>query len=347
MKENMPKVSIIVPVYNVEKYLAKCLDSIINQTYKNIEIICVNDGSTDNSFGILKDYAQKDGRIKIINRENGGLSVARNSGLEVATGEYCYFIDPDDWIELYTIEKLVKIITTHDVDVVVHSAENISENDSCSETAQICQDWIDSYSKPNGIYDVPIGIKKEIPIVTWNKLYKMNIMDKFHCRFPEGLVNEDELFVWEYMIHCKNYYYVDEKLYNYLRRTDSITGRLDKSHHVLDIFEIQKRIYKVVEKYKNIEDYKEYLIYNYIKTVGGIFPKIPRRYRNEAFKQVKEYYETVIHDKRILKMYRRQKYRPLIQFLQNIFSIRNVRKNGSIKKRIKFLGFKFDIRKNR
>ena len=136
-----------------------------------------------------KVAVRKDGRIKIINRENGGLSAARNSGLDVATGEYCYFIDSDDWIELCAIEKLVKIITTYDVDVVVHSAENIPEDDSCSETAQVCQDWIDGYSKPNGIYDVPIGIKKEILIVTWNKLYKMKIMNKFHCRFPEGLVN--------------------------------------------------------------------------------------------------------------------------------------------------------------
>lgn len=106
----MSKVTIIIPVYNVEKYLEKCLNSVICQTLKDIEIICVNDGSTDNSQQILKEYAQKDERIKIVDKKNGGLSSARNAGLDAATGEYCYFLDSDDWIELNTLEKLYGFI---------------------------------------------------------------------------------------------------------------------------------------------------------------------------------------------------------------------------------------------
>lgn len=118
----MKKVSVIIPIYNVDQYLTKCLESVINQTYKNLEIICVNDCSSDNSYTILEEYFQKDNRIKIIYREkNGGLSAARNSGLDVATGEYIYFIDSDDWIGLDYIDGMVKAIEKANTDIVLNT----------------------------------------------------------------------------------------------------------------------------------------------------------------------------------------------------------------------------------
>lgn len=123
----MYKVSIIIPIYNVEQYLAQCLDSVINQTYKNIEIICVNDCSLDNSFRILDEYSKNDKRIKIINRENnGGLSAARNTGLDNASGKYIYFLDSDDWIDLDYIEKMLNAAIKNDVEVVLNT--NIIEH---------------------------------------------------------------------------------------------------------------------------------------------------------------------------------------------------------------------------
>lgn len=115
MREYEPKISVIIPVYNVEKYIRQCLESVINQTYKNLEIIIVNDGTKDNSMKIVEEYLS-DERIKIINKENGGLSSARNRGMEEATGEYIYFLDSDDWIELNTIEILVE--NSKGVDIV-------------------------------------------------------------------------------------------------------------------------------------------------------------------------------------------------------------------------------------
>jgi glycosyltransferase involved in cell wall biosynthesis len=109
----MPKVSIVIPVYNVEKYLRQCLDSVVNQTLKDIEIICVNDGSTDNSLQILEEYANKDDRIKIINKDNGGLSSARNAGLEIATGVYIGFVDSDDYIEIETYNEAYKLTSNN------------------------------------------------------------------------------------------------------------------------------------------------------------------------------------------------------------------------------------------
>ncbi len=340
----MSKVSIIIPVYNVEKYLPKCLDSVINQTYKNLEIICVNDDSQDNSLRILEKYAQSDERIKIVNRQNGGLSAARNSGLDVAIGDYCYFIDSDDWIELNTIEKLVKIISTNAVDTVVHGANNILENPSLAGTSLDAQVWFDSYIKNNGIYDVPMEIKKYICPVAWNKLYKMDIINKYHCRFPEGLINEDELYLWTYMVHCEKYYYLNEKLYNYLRRSGSIMSTRNDSPKVLDILEILSEIYKTVGEYKNIKDYQEYLTQNYVDEINWLFQRMPRKYRKEALKRINQYYKNINHDKEILELYRKYKYKKLKQFLQGIFSITNLKFDNYVGKQLKLFGLKFKFK---
>lgn len=114
----MPKVSVIIPVYNVEKYLRECLDSVINQTLSDIEIICINDGSTDNSLGILKEYAEKDSRIKIITQENQGQGVARNNAIEAAQGEYLVFVDPDDFLDSEALEVINKSFSDSAVDII-------------------------------------------------------------------------------------------------------------------------------------------------------------------------------------------------------------------------------------
>ena len=298
----MPKVSVIIPIFNVEKYLKKCLDSVINQTFKDIEIICVNDGSTDNSLKILEEYSKLDNRIKIINKSNGGSSSARNAGLTIANAEYCYFIDSDDWLELNTLEKLYNIMISNDVDSVIHGANNILGDKSYVGTDMDMQDWFESFTKSNGIYDVPTSIRADICSVIWNKLYKMEIINKYNCRFANGLIQEDELFLWTYMIHCRNYYYLNEKLYNYFRHSDSLMGTRNNSHRILDILDIQVELYKLLEQYKNINDYKSYLTQDYFYNTIGLFPIMPQKYRKEAFCKVKDYYNNINHDNTILNL---------------------------------------------
>lgn len=336
----MPKVSIIIPVYNVEKYLEKCLDSVVSQTFKNVEIICINNGSTDKSLDILNNYAKTDNRILVINCENG-LSKARNKGLDTATGDYCYFLDSDDWIEPDAIEKLVNIITTYNTDVVVNNVNVIAEDDSCNQMVEDVKNYFKCQNK-NGIYEVPIEINARIPAVAWNKLYKMDIIKEYNCRFPEGLINEDELFIWVYMLHCKNYYYTNDKLYNYLRRKDSVMANIKTTPKSLDRFEILKQIYQVVNKCKNIDEYKDYLTNDYIATARSFYIFIiSKKYRKQALEKIKEYYNEINHDKRILKLYRELKYKKFRQFYQGIFSIRN--ENGH--KIIKILGIKIKVKK--
>ena len=350
MGEKGALISVIIPVYNVEKYLKKCLDSVINQTFRNIEIICINDGSTDNSLQILNEYAEKDSRIKIVNKQNGGLSSARNAGLDIAEGEYCYFVDSDDWIELNTLEKMYNIIISNDVDTVVHNAINIPEDESCEYMANETQVWLKTFEKISGVYDVPIDINAKIPTVAWNKLYKMSIIKEFNCRFPVGLINEDELFIWTYMIHCKKYYYLDERLYNYLRRSNSIMAKRDNNENILDILDILEEIYKTVEKYKNIEDYREYLTLNYINQVNWLFYRIPNKYKKQALRKIMQYYEITSKDNKIKELYNMYKYEKIRkflgcfkQFIQKIFSITNIHEGRFIGQRIMLFGIEFKL----
>lgn len=340
----MEQVSVIIPIYNVEKYLVKCINSVINQTYKNIEIICVNDGSTDNSLAILKNLSQKDSRIKIINKKNGGLSSARNEGLKHVTSEYVYFLDSDDWIEPDTIRLLLCKMLSNDVDCVIHSVKLIPENDNCKSRVIECQNWFDSKNKPDGIYDVISEINQDIPSVAWNKLYKMEIIDKYNCKFPEDLIEEDEAFIWIYMIHCKRYYYLNNQFYNYLIKSNSIMENRNNTIHILDILYIQQIIYEVVSKYKNINEYKNALTTNYINVVNGLYQRMPREYRKDAVKRIKLYYENTNHDKAILKLYKNCKYKKFKQFIQGIFSITNIKFDNYVGKQLKLFGLKFKFK---
>ena len=209
----MCKVSVIIPIYNVEEYLPKCLNSIINQTYKDLEIICVNDCSPDNSAKILEEYAGNDKRIKIVNRKNnGGLSAARNSGLEAATGEYIYFCDSDDWIEEDYIEKMVSAIELTNVDIVLNT-NIISVKNNKIEPFE----WI-RYPKqtPEGEFLETEDAVNRSQVMIWAHLYKKSFLDKYNLRFPEGYIHEDEYFQHISKIHVDKlfcfqgspYYYV-------------------------------------------------------------------------------------------------------------------------------------------
>lgn len=180
MEKYCPKVSIIIPVYNVEKYIRQCLESVINQTYKNIEIIVINDGTKDGSMKIVEEYLE-DKRIKIINKNNGGLSSARNKGIEEATGEYIYFLDSDDWIEKDTIEVLVK--NSKDVDII---GANFFYFDEITKIKEKNKDISDDIEK--GEY----SLNHCTEIMVWNKLYKYSFLKEKNLTFIEGIIHEDE-----------------------------------------------------------------------------------------------------------------------------------------------------------
>lgn len=182
------KVSIIVPVYNAEKYLNKCLDSLVNQTLKEIEIICVNDASTDGSLNILKGYAQKDSRLVVINQSKSGLSKTRNEALKLAKGEYIGFVDSDDWIDLDFYEKLYNAAKSNNVEI---AAAGIISSRSDKTKTLLKYKKTTVYKTAKSKYNVC-----KIPKLcyVWNKIYRRTDMDMINIKFPENRFYEDIVY---------------------------------------------------------------------------------------------------------------------------------------------------------
>ena len=215
----MHKVSIIIPIYNVEQYLVKCLDSVVNQTYKNLEIICVNDCSPDNSAKILEKYALKDNRIRVLNRENnGGLSAARNSGLDIATGEYIYFIDSDDWIDLDYIKKMVQAIETSNAEIVINM-KVVTEKENISALYVHPTHEID-YAGNFLNYTEAI---QNLMVNAWNRIIKRNFIEKYKLRFPENYIYEDLYFHYISLVNTDKIYVINSSCYHYLSRDTGIS----------------------------------------------------------------------------------------------------------------------------
>jgi len=252
-----PKISVIIPIYNMEKYLARCLDSVINQTLKDIEIICINDGSTDNSLEILTKYSKKDSRITVINKKNGGVASARNAGLKAVKADYIGFVDPDDWIEPETYEAaLNKILEDPEIDWVCWWCNVTPEEEDVDYLA------VKEYHtmKLTGKHEMTDDNCFKTTAVICNKLFKREIIQKNNINFPDGLVFEDNFFFWAYAANCRYAYYFDKYFYNYIRRKSSIMGRSYEKkytkHHRLLIWEAVYNYYKR----KNISEKKRELL---------------------------------------------------------------------------------------
>ncbi len=218
------KLSIIIPVYNVEKYISRCLDSIINQTFEDFEVICINSNSPDNSMEILSEYAMEDKRIKIICQEDNGPGAARNLGLAHAKGEFISFVDGDDWIELNTYEKTI-IKMTDDVDIVHFGANIITEDITEEDLKSVEESRKHHKIKYEGLFDINNLLILNSTTPLWNKIYRNNLIKKHEIMFPSGLACEDMIFFYKYSLISKKAYYVGDYLYNYLRRGDSRTSQ--------------------------------------------------------------------------------------------------------------------------
>lgn len=216
----MELVSVIVPVYNVEHYLNRCVRSIQNQTYKNMEIILVDDGSPDKCGEMCEEFAKDDKRIRVIHKINGGLSEARNTGIDSAKGSDVVFVDSDDWIDPDMIELLKHVQGKCDADIVECSYRNIYKGRIAEETNCSAEVVVgDSVFALEGMLDW-----KYFKPVAWNKLYKREVLGDI--RYPKGKLHEDEFTTYKYFYNASKLAYVDVSKYNYDRtREDSITGK--------------------------------------------------------------------------------------------------------------------------
>lgn len=213
----MPKISVVIPVYNVEKYLRECLDSVINQSFSNWECICVNDGSTDNSLDILQEYAKKDSRIQIIDQKNGGIAFARNQGIKSANSEYITFLDSDDAMHHQCLELMLAAI--EDADIC--SCQYQTFSGTLPHNEEIINDRkIIIYSNPFEDY---LNHSDDLRPVVWNKLYKTQMVQ--NCLFDEALRGTED-YEWTLRIfyQATKVVYFPQKLINYRKRAGSITG---------------------------------------------------------------------------------------------------------------------------
>lgn len=258
-------ISIIVPVYNVEKYIKKCLESLTMQTYKNIEILIVDDGTKDDSIKIAKEFEKNDNRIKILSKLNGGLSDARNFGLNIACGEYVFFVDSDDWLELNACEMLIKDMESLKVDIVIGRTK-VHKNEKIYYLDYNLNDHIKYGFKINGLDFLKEQLKEnQMHMVVWNKLYKREFIIKHNLYFEKSLLHEDE--DWTPRVFMKNPKIVisDTVVYNYLIRENSITQSSDRKKNGLDLIRTCNRLLTEAENIVDLE--LRELLYNRLAEV--------------------------------------------------------------------------------
>lgn len=252
----MVKISIIVPVYNTAKYLDKCIQTLINQTLENIEIIFIDDGSEDNSVEILKNYAKKDKRIRILKQNHKRQGAARNYGLSIAQGEYIGFVDSDDWVKLDMFEKLYYQAKETDSDIVMCSMNTFEDgtNKIIVNTYNTLDIFNQKFFENTFTPQDTLNFIFNISVSPYNKIYRKSLIDKNNIKFPENIYFEDNAFFFQSWLNAKKISLLNQKLYQYRKSTASTTKN-DKNK--LDIF-------KTLDLTKNILEENNY--YNRLKT---------------------------------------------------------------------------------
>lgn len=247
-------ISVIVPIYNVEAYLKKCVESIIHQSYQNLEIILVDDGSPDNCGLICDQMAKEDKRIKVVHQKNGGLSNARNSGIRIANGKYIVFIDSDDWIECDFVSKMYNSAIEVDADLVICGITYLNENGEKNKNVLPGKDGI--YSNVETLKFMH-GEHRTPYVTAVTKLYKRELFEKIV--FPDGKIHEDEFTCYRYIYDCRKVVILNEALYNTVYREGSITTS-KYSIKRLDILEALYERIVFYDKHNEISDEIEKIV---------------------------------------------------------------------------------------
>lgn len=278
-----PLISVIIPVYNVEKYLHRCLDSVIAQTYQNLEIICVDDGSIDESGRICNQYAVRDARIKVIHQENQGLSAARNRGLDAADGEYIAFVDSDDYILEGMYKKMLDKLLDYSVDLCVcqwqyefSDGMQVVKKKNIDPTIYGCKTSLEfARFLYRGNYE------NGVVVAAWNKLYRRALLDKI--RF-EGRIHEDEAFNGRIMAKNISVYVMEEQFYVYAQNGDSLTNKPFSANKFffLDVLAERRELFKsdaFIRQETELLYCNMYIEYCLRARKDGVAVSHPERYR--------------------------------------------------------------------
>ena len=285
----MNKISIVIPIYNVEKYLPQCLDSVINQTHPNLEIILVNDGSTDSCGEIGEGYAAKDPRIKVIHKENGGLSDARNAGIKVATGEYIAFIDSDDWIVPNFCDSLLQTALQKKAEIVECGFSKFQNESEINVKRIDSQNTILVYDTEEAL---KLLMKETIKQMACNKLFKKDIIEG--VLFENNRKHEDEFWTYQIIGNAKRIVKTNDILYFYRQHSQSIMGRNYNVSRLDGLLALEKRIQYMAEKFPDSKDLAVKIfcfasIYHYQKLASNSEIDFNKKHRKEILTNIKKY----------------------------------------------------------
>ena len=292
----MAEISVVVPVYNVEEFLEECLDSIVNQTFRDIEIICINDGSTDGSLAILNRYQSLDDRFTVVSQENSGHAVATNRGMELSKGKYLFLMDSDDKLELTAFEELYNYAEEKDVDFVIFQAMNyVMDEDRYYES--------DLYSLKkliNRVGDKIFNYKDindlifDIPVTPWSKLYKTDFIKSSGAKFPEGLVFDDNVFFFDILFNAEKMAVYEKFLF--IRRWYTYSSTTNGDKRFMDSIDINNLTIDLFKKHGVFEQYKKDL-YNRKVNLGNYrFVRIKDEFKDLFFEKLQNDFKGLVDD---------------------------------------------------
>lgn len=284
----MNTISVIIPIYNVEAYLSQCLDSVIHQSYENLEIILVNDGSTDACHQICEKYAAKDNRIKVIHQKNGGLSDARNTGLEIATGDFIAFVDSDDLVSTDFFQLLLDALQSNQAEIVecefykFGTITDVPKASSNKNSVEIFQTEM----------ALELLMKEKLKQMVWNKLYrKIAIGDN---RFPVSKINEDEFWTYKVFGNAQKIVKIADVLYFYRQQQESIMGRKYSLKRLDGLQALQERIAYMRENFPRLENlaiksYCTAAMWHYQQIISFMEVDPTKNHRKMIFDSIKQY----------------------------------------------------------
>lgn len=341
-----PLVSIIIPVKNAAKFLARCLDSILKQTYPHLEIICVDNDSNDGSLELLKEYIKKDKRIVLLTIAQAGAGSARNAGIQYAHGEWIGFVDADDYIAPQTYEKAISNIQK-DIDMICWGVRCVKDD------SQQQIPWLDTMNhflrlRFKGKKNFSFKVAHKTSVTVWNKLFRAEIIHRRKINFTEGVIFEDNAFFWKYFLYCQKVFFIPEFLYFYTQRMSSVMGALFR-HSLLtvgDTITVGEDICRYYQTEGKFEIYKKYLEKIFLSIFFLEFDHILVKYRKELLQKGKKFCNSFFPNSRncLLKAIIKGNTEVLTvrnktSWLEKLFSIRY--EQG--KKIVNIIGFKFNI----
>lgn len=293
----MVKVSVIIPVYNAEEYLKESVDAILNQSLEDLEVLCVDDGSTDGSLDILKEISKSDNRVKYIHQENCGGGAARNRAIPHAKGEYIYFMDADDMIDSNALMECYEIASEKRLDFLIFKAKNYAEDTGkYFETSEYSMDDVSAFMGERILSHEDLGdFIFKISVTPWCKFYNAEFVKNSGAQFAEGLIFHDNIFFYDMLFYAKRIYFYDKFLYTRRRHSASSTGAGDRRY--LSIITISNMIWDIFKRHGMFDRFKGELATKKFGVVHYWYKNIQTEFKELFFCEMKEDYERIADDK--------------------------------------------------